>query len=89
MCNDVEDLAMEWVLVMKASEHAESRRAELEAWLQRNRSHRVAYEEASGLWDCLNNVAVVLRQEGRPLTPEELLSEIADVARRRVVKLPH
>ena len=79
--NDVMDVAMEWLVIMKSSAKAELRRAEFEAWLRQDPSHRIAYGHVSRYWNRLDN-AVALLQQGDPSTPEALLGEISDVARR-------
>jgi transmembrane sensor len=79
--NEVWDVAMEWVVIMKSSAKADLSRVECDAWLNRDPSHRIAYEDACLYRERLNK-AVALLQQSRPSSPEALLSEIAAVARR-------
>jgi hypothetical protein len=79
--NEVWDVAMEWVVIMKFSAKADLSHVECDAWCKRDPSHRIAYEDACRYWERLNQ-AVALLQQGRPSSPEALLSEIAEVARR-------
>ena len=78
---DVMNVAMEWVETMKTSTDAERLRPELEAWLRHEPRHRIAYKRAERQWAGLQKAVILLQQNG-PLSPEALLSEIDDVARR-------
>ena len=80
-CNDVLDAAVDWLVVMRLSEEADSRRIEFEEWLHRHPDHLRAYEDVSRFQERMAHAPGLLRD--RPsLTPEAFLSEIAGVAHR-------
>src|SRR6185437_2428665 len=86
---EVMDIAMEWLVIMNSSSRAELQREEFDTWRRADPSHQLAYELAMRQYADLQKTMALPGLAGS-VSPEKLLSEIAEVSyrdnRRREIK---